>query len=448
MTAAVRSAAPGIVWPGIPDARASELLALSWQLGRSQWWSPEALRARQLQQLRCLAAHAIAQVPRYAGAACALGTDAARLEENGFARWPVLPKRDVRADPESLHARTYPATHGDWKETLTSGSTGEPVRVRHTALFGVMARALVAREHLLRRRDLSRKFAAIRLAAPGGMAPGWGLMSIAFDTGPSTTIDVGAGLSQQLAWLMAEAPGYLLGYPSNLRALILEAGRLGKRPAGLLELISFGEMIAPDLRETARSRWGVEVIDTYSCREAGSLAFQCPECEAFHVNAEGVYLEVLREDGEPCKAGETGRVVITPLHNFAMPLIRYEIGDFAEVGDTCPCGRGLPTLARIVGRVTRMAVDPTGRRYWPGLRASYLTKIAPFRQLQLVQHTAEEIELRYVLDGTLENEARQRCAGALAEMLGYPYRVRFTPLEEIPRGPGGKFEDFVSRLAG
>lgn len=446
MTVAVRSAVDGIAWPGVPDAVGAQALALQWQLKRSQWWPADLIRARQMEQLRQLAIHALAHVPRYASLRDRFGDDAGRLDERSFLSWPVLTKEALRAEAASLHAGTYPDTHGAWTETLTSGSTGVPVRVRQTAMSSAIGLALVTREHLVHRRDLTRKFGAIRLAAPGGTAPGWGVMSIAFHTGPSTSIDVLAGVAEQLDWLLAQAPAYLLAHPSNLRALIEESARTDRRPAGLLQLISFGEMMPPDLRTLARAEWGVDVVDTYSCREAGSLAFQCPASDAFHVNAEGIYLEVLREDGSPCGPGETGRVVITPLHNFAMPLLRYEIGDYAEVGEPCPCGRGLPVLKRIAGRVTNMAVDPTGRRFWPGLRASFLTRIAPFRQLRLVQHDVATIELCYVLERDLTTEEQAAASRALADMLGYPFRVRFSRVPSLPRGPGGKYEDFVSLL--
>ena len=76
-------------------------------------------------------------------------------------------------------------------------------------------------------------------------------------------------------------------------------------------------------------------------------------------------MEVLDNHGRPCKEGETGRVVLTDLHNFTMPLIRYEIGDYAEVGPPCACGRGLPVLARILGRSRNMLTLPAGDRIWP-----------------------------------------------------------------------------------
>ena len=91
------------------------------------------------------------------------------------------------------------------------------------------------------------------------------------------------------------------------------------------------------------------VVDIYSCTEAGYLAFSCPEQGNLHVQAESVIVEVLDRAGKPCAPGEEGEVVVTPLLNFAMPLIRYAVGDRAVVGEPCACGRGLPTL-KTVGR--------------------------------------------------------------------------------------------------
>jgi phenylacetate-CoA ligase len=440
MPPTVRSCVPGLAWPGIPPGAGAALLGTTWELDRSQWGPAERLLALQRCQLARLVAHAVAHVPAYAG----LPADAGGAER--FREWPILSKSRVRADPAALHAADYPAAHGPWEEIATTGSTGEPVRVRQTAASTAIAQALVMREHLLHKRELAAKLGVIRLAAPGGTLAGWGVMSQAFETGPATTIDVTAGVEAQLEWLLRERPAYLLAHPTNLRALIMECTRAGRQPGGLRQLMSYGEMLPADLREMAQAHWGVDVVDNYSCREAGTLAFQCPASGLYHVHAEGVFLEVLRDDGAPCRAGETGRVVITPLHNFAMPLIRYDVGDFAEAGPACECGRALPTLARIVGRVTNMAIDPTGRRYWPGLRASLLTSIAPFEQLRLVQDAADSMELQFRMARELSAREEQDCSHALAEMLGYAYRFHYARVPALERGAGGKYEDFISRL--
>src|SRR3546814_16158281 len=115
----------------------------------------------------------------------------------------------------------------------------------------------------------------------------------------------------------------------------------------------------------------------YSSQECGYFALQAPGHDHYLVQAEVVLLEVLRADGSPCEPGETGRVVVTPLTNYAMPLLRYEIGDFATVGAASPCGRGLPVLDRILGRVRNMLVPPDRQRHWTAFGPPTQAKVPP-----------------------------------------------------------------------
>lgn len=155
---------------------------------------------------------------------------------------------------------------------------------------------------------------------------------------------------------------------------------------------------------------------------------------------------MLDEDGRPCRPGETGRVVLTTLHNFAMPLIRYEIGDYAEVGEPCSCGRGLPVLKRIHGRRRNMIALPDGRRHWPSFPAEMWREVAPVEQFRLVQRTPEEIEACYVMARELTQEEKARLEAALASRFGYPFRIAWKRSDALDRGPGYKFEDFISEL--
>ena len=103
----------------------------------------------------------------------------------------------------------------------------------------------------------------------------------------------------------------------------------------------------------------------YSSQEFGYIALQCPDAHTYHVQSEAVYVEILDGPGGPCRPGEVGRVVISTLHNYATPLLRYEMGDYAETGGDCVCGRTLPVLNRIVGRERNMWIMPNGQRMWP-----------------------------------------------------------------------------------
>jgi len=143
-------------------------------------------------------------------------------------------------------------------------------------------------------------------------------------------------------------------------------------------------------------------------------------------------------------------VVVTDLHNFATPLIRYELRDYAEVGPRCPCGRGLPTLSRILGRHRNMVVLPDGRRYWPLVGLGRFHEVAPILQYQMVQKDLDEVEMRIVLAGAGELSTGQ--AQQLTEMvrgaLGHPFRISLRYfLGELPDSRGGKFEEFISEIA-
>jgi len=423
------------------------MLAMQWQLERSQWWTPESILEHQFRQIRLLAAHAVASVTWYRNALRDTGIGSASdLTPGTFRRWPILRKREVRPNEDALRAASYPKEHGGTMETWTTGSTGEPTRVVHTQAVEFFTHALIMRENLWHERDFSRRFAAIRSMKRKASLPGWGVPNAMFATGPGCVLDSATDVDAQLDWLVAERPGYLVSQANNLRALILRSRETGQAPPGIDQLITISDTPASDLAELARETWHARLVATYSSEEFGSIAVQCPGHGHYLVHAENLYLEVLRDDGEPCAPGETGRVVITALHNFVMPLIRYEIGDYAQLGGACPTGRGLPVLARVVGRERNMARDPDGRRFWPSFPAKMWIAIAPFRRVQLVQHTPSVIEARFVIERELTAPESARLVEALRGRLGYPFEIRLARVPAIERAPGDKYEEFISLL--
>jgi phenylacetate-CoA ligase len=141
-------------------------------------------------------------------------------------------------------------------------------------------------------------------------------------------------------------------------------------------------------------------------------------------------------------------VVVTDLHNFAMPLIRYALRDWAEVGPSCSCGRGLPTLRRVVGRTRNMATSPEGKPFWPVLETQRMLEAMPqLRQYQFEQTAVDAITARLVCVPAPSTDQVQRLHAALEQMLGHAYRwtwqVGDTPL---PLSASGKFEEFISSI--
>ena len=442
----VRSVVSGIGWPAIGADAAAHLQALLFQMERSQWLPEESLRERQFGQLKLLLRHACSTVPHYAEMLRGIDTDG--FDRDSFSALPLLTRKTLQSGFESLQSTAVPSGHGAVVQSQSSGSTGMPVRFLQTAVTQFFWNALTVREHLWQQRDFSGKLAAIRIKMKEGSWPDWGLpVAALFRTGPGATLNVRTDVERQLAWLVREDPDYLITHASNLHALAELSLKQGVRLPRLRQARTYSEALRPDLRETVRAAWGVQIADGYSCEEAGNIALQCPRHEHYHIQSENLLVEILDEAGRPCAPGETGRVVITTLHNFAMPLIRYELGDYAEVGEPCECGRGLPVLTRILGRRRNMVVLPDGRRHWPSMPSTMWHAVAPIEQFQVTQTGIGSLEVKYVMGRPLSQEEIAGLEQALAERFSHAFDIVWQRVDAIERGQGGKYEDFISLLA-
>ncbi len=455
---ALNSAADGIEWPAVPEGAGAAILAILFQLEHSQWWPPERLREAQHLQLTALLDHTWRTVPWYRDRLADAGfqPDAA-FPLDSWSRIPVLTRAEVVAAGDDLLSVMVPAGHGRLAEIHTSGSTGRPVRAVRTGLWELFWRAFTLRDHLWHRRDLSGTLAVIRESgkdkAPwpdGSVSDGWGASSGAVvRTGPCASLNIRCSTEQQADWLQRVDPDYLLTHPTVLHGLVAFCLDRGISLPRLRQVETISEILRPGTRVLCEQAWGVPVVDIYSAREAGYLALQCPEHDHYHVQGEGVLVEVIGPDGAPAPVGAEGRVVVTPLHNFAMPLIRYEIGDVAEPGPPCNCGRGLPVLRRILGREQNMLRLPGGRSVWPLLSSSDLAgllRIAPIRQYQFVQKTLSRIELRIVSDQPPSEAQESDLRAFIRDRFGHPFEVDIVRLDRIPRGATDKYQDFVSEL--
>lgn len=445
---AYRSAVGGIEWPAIHASDRAAVIDVLHQLEHSQWLAPERLAALQLRQLGAVVRHAHASVPFYRERWRSAYDPARELTRERLAALPLLTRRELQDGFEALKSGNTPAAHGAVGEARSSGSTGVPIRILKTQLGLVFWNSFALRDHLWHKRDLRGKLAAIRLGKTPGTFGNWGQATHDLvETGPAVVLSAGEHIETQFQWLRREQPDLLLTYPSITRELARHSLKIGSGLSRLREVRTFGELLGPETRELCRSAWNVPVTDVYSAEEVGYIALQCPLQEHYHVQSEGVLVEVLDERGRPCAPGEVGRVVVTTLHNFAMPLVRYDLGDFAEVGEPCACGRGLPVLRRITGRVRNMLVTAAGERYWPALSDRKFFEIAPVRQRQVVQKDLDLLEVRLVVASPLTPVQEERLRDLILSGLPPGFRLRFSYRAEIPRGAGGKFEDFVSEIS-
>jgi len=433
------SRVPGILWPPIPGTRQTAVLALLFQMESSQWLSETALRTRQSAQLRELLTHARRH--------CRYYRDRLPADVTAWDAIPLLTRHDLQLHFDALLADTYPQTHGKTFDITTGGSTGEPVSVRRTQLTQLFWEASTLRDHLWHRRDFSGTMAIIRrFTSPVDTAkPGhWG--GGVLRSGPAWHLPISTDVDTQLRWLQSVNPDILLTYPPNLRAMMARMGRDGIVLPRLREVRTISGTVTPALRQACQATLGVPLTDLYSAQEVGVIALQCPDSSLLHLQSEHLLVEVLDDQGQPCREGEIGQVVVTDLHNFAMPLIRYALRDWAERGPVCSCGRGLPTLRRVMGRTRNMAFSPAGKPFWPVLDSQRFLEVIPnLRQYQFVQTAHDAFTVNLVCRPSPSAQQLQRLQGVLVEAMGYAYRWTWQIQEtELPFTASGKFEELIS----
>lgn len=444
----IHSSIPGVEWPAVPAPGTGAVLALLDQFEGTQWLPPARLAELQLRQIDGLLRHAWGSCPFYRAHWAGRYDPARRLAAEAFADLPLLKRRDLQLGYREIRSADPPAAHGAAGETITSGSMGAPVRTTKTQLTALYWTAFTLRDHLWHERDLGAKLAVIRAHLHEGEAASWGAATRGIvATGPLATLNSGTLISKQLEWLRRHDPVYLLSNASNAVELARVSLIRGLRFPALREVRTVSEMLTGEGRRLIGEAWGVNVTDVYSAEEVGCIALQCPLHEHYHVQSEGVLLELLDERGMPCAPGQVGRVVVTDLHNFAMPLVRYEIGDYAEAGAACDCGRGLPVIRRIAGRKRNMLLTATGDRLWPYFGSKHLLDIAPILQQQYVQKAYDLIEARFVSEAPFSAEQEARLQEALLSGLPEGMRIRIAYCDDIPRGPGGKYDDFICEIA-
>lgn len=453
-----RSQMPGVVWPAVPSPSVAITLALTLEMEDSQWWPAERLRAAQWTQLHSLLTHCATQVPFYGQRLAGWGwTPGEHFTAEDWLRLPILTRADVVDAGDSLHARQCPPEHGPVHEVRTTGTTGPVVRLRRTALALRMLYALSLRYHRWHRHDLNCDVATIRHYLQDPPRPPWGQrmtdwgdpVAGPFHTGAAWALDVHTSTSEQLAWLQQVAPGHLVTLPSVVLALAETCLERGIQLPSLRQVRTLGETLPENLRQTVAEAWGVGVTDTYSCNEVGHLALQIPGDTRYFVPEEHVFLEVLDDAGNPVAPGASGRVVVTSLCNFATPLVRYELGDYVELGEPSRCGRGLRVLNAIRGRSRQLLRLPTGESRFAsfGIKTFNREIGNRIRDYQVIQRSLNQLEVSLVMDAPLSDSEALRLREVIAAQTGYRFQVSFHYPAFIPKGSGGKSERFRCELS-
>jgi phenylacetate-CoA ligase len=415
-------------------------------LTRTQYLSLDELVSLQSTALTRLLEHAYHHVPFYRDQFASRGLTPADIRTaSDLDKLPIVRRADLRTAGNTRESTAYPIPT---IRKQTSGTTGEPL------LFGF--------EH-----DSEDWRRAIRYRgyAWAGYEPGdlalhfWGAP---LPTEPPLATRAKIYLDRRLrrelfipcavmtdkhldavvSVIRTRKPKILVTYSQAGAELARYINQHNLRTWDALPTITGAEQVTPRDRADLTQAFG-PVFDVYGCREVMMIAGECEVHDGLHTSMENLVVEIaVTENGRtrPAREGETGEVVLTDLHNLAMPFIRYANGDIATAGPTirCACGRSLPRLRSVQGRLSETLRDGNGALI-SGVTLSnvFYDVSSAVRQFQIVQHRDRSVTIRLVPTEELPSNALMKIRYSASRMLaGIDVRVEVVPA--LPRSDAGK----------
>lgn len=420
------------------------------QLCRTQFLAPQAIHDRQWEYVFRVLEHAYKTTAFWRIHLRNAGLEPWDVSSfDSFRMLPLLTKADLRAKNRDLLSCDY--SNATLHRKQTSGSTGVPVQVFVDPDAQQFKRGCVLRSDEWSGWRLGQRV-AILWGAEENPRRGWRpwLRNALLER--ATYLDTLRITEESMASftvaLRRRPPSLLLGHAHSLylfAQFLKSRGPSGIRPKGI---ISTAMVLHDWERQAIEEVFQCKVTNRYGCEEVSLIASECEEHNGLHVNADGIYLEVLRPDGTPCAAGEPGMIVVTDLVNRAMPVIRYQIGDMGVLSDRrCPCGRGLPLLEKIEGRVADYVVTPRGE-YVSGISLTdhFNTMIPGVVQLQIIQEELDRFLFRIVKGPEFGPNSLEKIAALVAERFGTAVRHECEFVARIPQEPSGKYRFCISKV--
>lgn len=300
---------------------------------------------------------------------------------------PIISRLQVQENFDGLYFKSPEHDPNDYQIQSTSGSTGKPVSVMKFApLYSAEYDALTLTEWQLNHRDTSKTLSTFRIIeTEADEVPIGPPLSYIGSTRLHTSRSI---LKRTIPELLSELhrlrPNYLFVNGIVARQLAVAQLESDFEPIKVEQLLTVSDRIDPQLRDLIRDVFGARIIDRYSSEEFGYIALQCPVHDHLHICSPSLVVEIVDENGNACEIGVPGRVLVTSLHNFAMPLIRYDIGDIAEFGEPCDTGLNWPVINQVNGRIRDSITLPDGQFRLVTFFESKMLGMRKLRDFQIV----------------------------------------------------------------
>jgi phenylacetate-CoA ligase len=413
---------------------------------RNQWLSPEQITALQWQKLRQLLDHCWREVPYYRRRWKEAGATPQDIRSMAdFVRLPILTKADIRANFRELHATSWA---GRMQYKATGGSTGEPLRFGYTRESYERRMAVMWRGYGWAGARMGRR--TLYLWSGAVANPGWRqrtkerLFHAAFARRMLDSFTMSeSNMASYAAAIGRYRPEIMVAYVDPLVRLaewMLTTGYEPHRPQAIL---TGAEALSAPQRAIIERAFRAPVYNTYGCREFMLIASECEQRDGLHINADHLLVETTGGD-----ATGSADVVITDLHNYGMPFVRYVNGDLATAeASACACGRGLPRLKRVEGRKLD-AIRTRDGHTLPGEFFPHLLKeFEGVIRFQVVQRALDSLDLSIVRGADFDPGSVERIRSEIAKVIGADTRVGIHFVDAIPLLANGKFRVTISEIA-
>lgn len=415
---------------------------------RTQFMSADRIRELQFQRLRNIVRLAFDRCPYYADRFREVGFHPEDLRDlSDFRRLPVLTKGDIRSNQSGLLARGVPSD--SYVDNYTGGSTGSPIS------FKVSKRRWDARKAMTQRHDYWSGWRVGRWigllwghpeAQPYASAWGHVRNALLYREVVLNTFDVKeVNFTRFLADLRARKVRYLQAYSRSLLLFANYLSSQGIEPPLLESAITTAECLTSAERAFIEQTLHCRTFDRYGCREFSVIASECEAHDGMHLAAETLLVEFVVGD-RPAGPGEVGEILVTDLIEEAMPFIRYKIGDMgAPTEGSCACGRGLPRMQMVAGRVTDFIHTPDGR--WlsgVAINTYLISQIPEISQAQILQERCDHLRFRLVASGPRKEGAESYLREQVPKMFGARMNYSIDWVETIPPEASGKMRVTIS----
>ncbi|MCP4706398.1 MAG: phenylacetate--CoA ligase family protein [candidate division Zixibacteria bacterium] len=414
------------------------------QLQKSQFLPIETIRENQWTKIKSILEHSYSNNTFYQNHFKKANVHPRDIKNwDDYSKIPFLTKDDIRANSDDIISKDF--CKEDMMYKRTGGSTGVPIRLYVDQYAMNFKRAATHRHN-----EWANYLPGMKRAALwGDTDKEYGFReklyinlyerTIYLDTLKMDEIYLREFVDKMLKF----KPKILFGHGHSLYFFAKYLKDSGCRKINLDGIISTAETLSPEERLVMEELFGNIIYDRYGCEELSIIASECDEHDGLHINAEGLFVEVIGGDSTT-----PGELVITDLVNKGMPFIRYKVGDMATVLDKpCACGRGLPRLGKVFGRVTDILYTPEGKKIsGVSILDTFIIHIKGFKQMQIIQNELNCIEFKIIKDITYNEESLRILSETVPKIFGKNMNLKIEFVDKISRTPRGKYQFTICNL--